>query len=226
MKITSILSLIALSTLIFGCQKDQPESSFTTDKTVYKEKHSIQFENTSENGISYYWNFGDGESSTLKNPGHTYTETGEYIVTLQVQGAKKTTASEFSTILTIVGENSNITQSYLAFTNTTWTADSTTRLVKFCSGESYDYSTNEANNSMVFKDDNTVLMMSGVTANLCEFEILNDTLIGFYENPYYRLWAFHVDEDRLTLTQNSLTPCDPNPIQMDGELYIQHFYKN
>lgn len=31
---------------------------------------------------NYVWNFGDGGSSTLSNPSHTYTQTGRYLVTL------------------------------------------------------------------------------------------------------------------------------------------------
>jgi hypothetical protein len=163
----------------------------------------------------------------LKNPGHTYSEIGEYIVTLQVQGAKKTIASEFSRTLIIVGENSNVTQTNLAFTNTTWRADSKINITPYCSGEDYNYSTNEVNLSMLFNGDNTVLMMYGATANLCEFEVLNDTLIGFYENPYYRLWSFKVEGDRLTLKSSTANPCDEGSSNSwQGELLINHFYKN
>jgi gliding motility-associated-like protein len=33
---------------------------------------------------SYLWNFGDGTTSTLKNPSHLYTQTGNYPISLQV----------------------------------------------------------------------------------------------------------------------------------------------
>ncbi|MFT5819228.1 MAG: hypothetical protein ACI8ZM_000451 [Crocinitomix sp.] len=227
MKMSSILSLIALSIFIFGCQKDQPESAFTTTKEVYKEKQSIQFENTSQNGVTYYWNFGDGESSTLKNPGHTYAQEGEYIVTLQVQGVKKTNPSEFSRTLLIVDEDSNGSEANLLFSNTVWISDSLTDLYLFCSGDVNDNSTNEYNHSMSFYDNNnnTVLMMNGNIGNLCEFEILNDTLIGFFENPYYRTWSFAFDGDRLTLMNNSVTECFGDPTSSEGPLVIKHFYK-
>src|SRR5690606_28947678 len=32
--------------------------------------------------LNYYWNFGDGSSSTLKDPTHNYSKTGSYTVTL------------------------------------------------------------------------------------------------------------------------------------------------
>jgi PKD repeat protein len=41
------------------------------------------FSNTSSNGVSYNWDFGDGtDSSTETNPNHTYGQTGTYTVTL------------------------------------------------------------------------------------------------------------------------------------------------
>ena len=42
----------------------------------------IRFTNTTVNGISYAWEFGDGSSSTMVNPINTYMEEGDYLVTL------------------------------------------------------------------------------------------------------------------------------------------------
>ncbi|HOU98418.1 MAG TPA: M4 family metallopeptidase [Bacteroidales bacterium] len=47
---------------------------------------SIQFENNSMNGNSFYWNFGDGTTSTDINPQHTYMNNGNYTVQLIVDG--------------------------------------------------------------------------------------------------------------------------------------------
>lgn len=43
---------------------------------------SIAFNNQTINGLSYFWDFGDGSNSTEKNPTHNYTEFGYYTVTL------------------------------------------------------------------------------------------------------------------------------------------------
>ena len=40
------------------------------------------FTNTSTNSTSYFWEFGDGETSNLENPTHTYLEDGTYTVRL------------------------------------------------------------------------------------------------------------------------------------------------
>jgi len=45
------------------------------------------FDNTSSNGISYLWDFGDGNTSTDENPTHEYAANGTYIVTLTVANA-------------------------------------------------------------------------------------------------------------------------------------------
>ncbi len=42
----------------------------------------VTFNNTSTGADSYHWAFGDGETSTQKNPVHTYASSGQYTVTL------------------------------------------------------------------------------------------------------------------------------------------------
>ena len=42
----------------------------------------VDFTNLSLNADSYVWNFGDGNTSTLENPTHTYAQSGDYTVTL------------------------------------------------------------------------------------------------------------------------------------------------
>jgi gliding motility-associated-like protein len=43
---------------------------------------ATQFTNTTNGNFTYNWNFGDGYTSTLENPSHTYTFGGPYNVTL------------------------------------------------------------------------------------------------------------------------------------------------
>jgi PKD repeat protein len=42
----------------------------------------VQFTNSSTNAASYTWNFGDGTQSTVQSPGHQFTTSGVYPVTL------------------------------------------------------------------------------------------------------------------------------------------------
>ncbi|RAI99897.1 gliding motility-associated-like protein [Chitinophaga skermanii] len=48
---------------------------------------TTNFTNQSTGATSWNWNFGDGGTSTLASPSHTYTNYGEYDVTLQVRNA-------------------------------------------------------------------------------------------------------------------------------------------
>ncbi|ASK30799.1 hypothetical protein CEY12_12045 [Chryseobacterium sp. T16E-39] len=47
---------------------------------------SVQFTDNSVDATGYYWNFGDGGTSTLQNPVHTYANTGYYNVSLSISG--------------------------------------------------------------------------------------------------------------------------------------------
>jgi PKD repeat protein len=57
---------------------DVPTPDFTSDANWQE----ISFTNTSTNGTTYSWDFGDGNTSTEADPTHTYEQEGEYEVTL------------------------------------------------------------------------------------------------------------------------------------------------
>lgn len=59
---------------------DVPVSSFNS--TFNPANNTVEFTNTSLDGVSYLWDFGDGNSSILENPVHTYAAIGYYDVTL------------------------------------------------------------------------------------------------------------------------------------------------
>ena len=44
----------------------------------------VSFTNTSTNGLTYLWNFGDSTTSTAQNPSHTYIKSGVYTIQLTV----------------------------------------------------------------------------------------------------------------------------------------------
>ncbi len=54
----------------------------------------VNFSNTSLNGTSYYWDFGDGGHSSLASPSHTYTGQGIYTVKLHVTGTSLCSTSD------------------------------------------------------------------------------------------------------------------------------------
>ncbi len=55
----------------------KPAISFTADKTVScQAPFTVHFTNTTPGGKSFQWLFGDGSSSTVQNPVHTYQQQG------------------------------------------------------------------------------------------------------------------------------------------------------
>ena len=67
----------------------------------------VSFTNTSSNGVTYLWNFGDGNTSTLANPIHTYTASGTYQVMLVAMNAcnSDTVYHDQVVVVTSVEEN-------------------------------------------------------------------------------------------------------------------------
>ncbi len=57
---------------------------------------TINFQNQSTGANSYTWYFGDGDSSNVQNPVHTYRDTGIYTVTLVAYGINGTCNASYS----------------------------------------------------------------------------------------------------------------------------------
>ena len=57
---------------------------------------TINFTNASTTAVSYLWNFGDGNTSTLENPTHTYQNRGSYSVSLTITTANGCTNTRTS----------------------------------------------------------------------------------------------------------------------------------
>jgi len=64
-----------------------PFANFIFSPVIPKKNETVHFNDIStDNGtiINWFWDFGDGNTSTVKNPTHRYTEVGSFIVTLNV----------------------------------------------------------------------------------------------------------------------------------------------
>ncbi len=87
---TFLLSVIfTLST----CTKEDPPEMIPQTKASFDVSNNnciapceVGFTNKSQNAQSFSWNFGDGTTSTDKDPSHTYDEDGSYQVTLTASG--------------------------------------------------------------------------------------------------------------------------------------------
>ncbi|HMS99511.1 MAG TPA: PKD domain-containing protein [Saprospiraceae bacterium] len=71
-----------------------PTSAFTFTQTG----QTFVFTNQATNATSFFWNFGDGNTSTQANPTHTYATSGSYTVTLITGNGNCPTASSTQSI--------------------------------------------------------------------------------------------------------------------------------
>lgn len=82
----------------------RPIAAFVQDVTTGNAPLTVRFTNQSQGEItSFLWFFGDGSTSTERNPAHTYTRAGIYTITLQVTGPGGT--SNVSRQITVTGIN-------------------------------------------------------------------------------------------------------------------------
>ncbi|MCB9245031.1 MAG: PKD domain-containing protein [Flavobacteriales bacterium] len=64
---------------------ERPFANFAISNTC--EGELTRFVNTSLNGASYSWTFGDGSTSTIENPTHQYASSGSYTASLTVNNS-------------------------------------------------------------------------------------------------------------------------------------------
>ena len=74
-----------------------PVADFTTNVSEGYAPLTVQFNDNSENAVSFSWDFGDGATSTEKDPIHTYSTAGIYTVNLTVSN-ENGTDSKLTTI--------------------------------------------------------------------------------------------------------------------------------
>lgn len=81
----------------------KPVAGFTADTARGQAPLAVRFTDTSTgNPDTYSWDFGDGGTSTVANPEHTYTTPGTYQVSLRVSGGGQTHTETKATYITVV----------------------------------------------------------------------------------------------------------------------------
>lgn len=59
------------------------KSNFDANRLMFcKTPATVNFRDSSSNAVSWKWNFGNGNTSTQRNPSHTYNQMGDYTITL------------------------------------------------------------------------------------------------------------------------------------------------
>lgn len=103
MNMKNKIILLAMIAVIFvGCKPNEPEEELspTANFSYSKNELTVSFSNSSTHAQSYIWKFGDGQTSTTKNPSHTYSKYGSYNVTLTATNVSKSSVK--TQIITLI----------------------------------------------------------------------------------------------------------------------------
>lgn len=129
----SMLAILSLLVFTTACNdddddmptpKEAPVASFTFAASA-NDALTVSFTNTSTNGTSFAWDFGDGNTSTEENPSNTYAEAGTYTVSLtatNAEGSNSTSSSvtvesPYMTSGWVVGSVVPITGNFTSYTD-------------------------------------------------------------------------------------------------------------
>lgn len=80
------------------------ESAISVPEPFICIPNPIEFNNDSENGNAFFWDFGDNTTSTEVSPSHVYTDTGTYVVTLITIDTLQCFSSDTSEVVIQVSE--------------------------------------------------------------------------------------------------------------------------
>ncbi|GGD29412.1 carbohydrate binding domain-containing protein [Flavobacterium orientale] len=105
-KSIKIVSLLFIFISFLACDNDDDtieNNKLSAGYTYIREASPgmITFINTSSNAESYEWDFGDGTTSMFQNPVKTFTQTGEYTVTLTAKNNATGAVDSFSSTVSI-----------------------------------------------------------------------------------------------------------------------------
>ncbi len=93
--ITNTDSVLESDYVVFRATTRSAIVDFNSSPQIDLDKlNFIDFKDASQDAVSWNWNFGNGQTSTLKNPSIIYAKQGEYIVTLRITDANGCTNSK------------------------------------------------------------------------------------------------------------------------------------
>jgi len=82
------------------------KADFYAETTTGSAPIAIQFYDLSKDATAWRWDFGDGATSTEKDPIHTYTKGGVFTVSLTASNSGSTDTLTQHDLVTIIGTNS------------------------------------------------------------------------------------------------------------------------
>ncbi|UCH72197.1 MAG: PKD domain-containing protein [Thermoplasmatales archaeon] len=86
-----LIGIIMLASLLSGCTQTEEDNileaifEYNPAENIYRNINiSFVDKSTGENISSWYWDFGDGETTTVQNPIHSYDDIGTYKIILNI----------------------------------------------------------------------------------------------------------------------------------------------
>lgn len=70
---------------VVGTGNAEADFEMSASELTLPDSATVQFTDLSNNGVSWYWDFGDGNVSTFQHPAHTYDSAGTFTVSLSVE---------------------------------------------------------------------------------------------------------------------------------------------
>ena len=98
-------SVLLIALTVFSCKKEEeedpnaPEACFVPPSEITAGEPVMFNASCTINGVTYTWDFGDGGSSADANPFYTFSEGGEYTVTLMVDNGEGGTDEVSQTVI-------------------------------------------------------------------------------------------------------------------------------
>ncbi len=206
------LLLLLFFSMYFCVHSSFAAPSFLVDQTTGCSPLKVQFTNTTSSAVSWYWDLGNGNSSTLANPSNVYTVPGTYSIKLKtVNAAGISDSILYSNFITVVGKptasfSANTTSScpgnnIFSFNNTSTGA--TTYLWDFGDGTTATLAS--PNHTYTYSGVFTVTLVAENSFGCQDIKILNQYI------------TIHPKPDA-TITITDSASCDPAT--------LFHFYNN
>jgi PGF-pre-PGF domain-containing protein/uncharacterized repeat protein (TIGR01451 family) len=132
-----------------------PVAHFSSNVTEGYVPLTVEFTDSSENATSWFWDFGDGNNSTERNPVHVFSTVGNYTVNLTAINGNGTdsktgdiTVLEEDLILPVANFGSNVTSGYVPLSvQFTDSSEYATGWTWFFGDENYTQAWTEVNSS-------------------------------------------------------------------------------
>src|SRR5262249_50069655 len=86
--------LCAFKLMPLEAKYQKPIAANWSFKLVDIDRRIVSFTDESVGATSWKWDFGDGQTSTEQNPMHTYSDPGQFVVTLEIAGPTGTAKRE------------------------------------------------------------------------------------------------------------------------------------